>query len=203
MVKVVIISGKQGSGKTTLANLICREYKTLGYDQVRVLTFAEELKKIQDYILNTMERLTGVKRPSKDGDLLQMIGTDWAWPKYGDDVWIKIVKRKIEYIKNHCSSKTLIIIEDCRTESEFDAFPDSLSIRLFANEDDRRKRAEYWRHNINHISETGLDTYSASGKFDYYFDTSDKHINITPKYILNALIENSKLHHVPEEFSHG
>lgn len=69
------------------------------------------------------------------------------------------------------TKKLIAIIDDCRFENEFDIMSDALRVRLQASEEVRKARAEVWRTNTQHPSETGLDEYDEQGKFDMYFNT--------------------------------
>lgn len=84
--------------------------------------------------------------------------------------------------------KSLIIVDDCRFENEFDALPEALRIRLEAREEVRRLRADSWREDVFHPSETGLDKYCEEGKFDLVFNTEDeKSIDNILETIFSAL----------------
>lgn len=171
-VDIILISGKQGSGKTTTSRAIEKAARRLGYDYVVTLKFAAPLYVLHEYILNKMEFLTGKPREEKDGLLLQVLGTDWGRRKLGDNVWCDIVKREIEKQSESKKGKKLFIIDDARFENEFDAFSEiALTIRLDAPEEVRKSRTESWRENTNHPSEVGLDSYAADGCFDAYEDT--------------------------------
>lgn len=161
MTKTILLSGAQGSGKTTIANELLRQLKLLRFDYGGTEKFAETLYELHDYMLNRMAGLTGEKRIKKDGPLLQFLGTDWGRSRYGDNVWCDILKRKIETKLNpQDTSRHLIIIDDCRFENEFDTFPEALRVRLEAPEKVRKLRCSAWRDNVNHPSETGLDRYA-------------------------------------------
>ena len=100
----------------------------------------------------------------KDGELLQVLGTEYGRKLLGDDVWVKVLKRRVDYwlrVEPH-----LIIIDDCRFENEHDAFPDALRVHLECSEYMRKSRCSYWRTNTDHPSEIGLDNYRARGRFD-------------------------------------
>lgn len=166
--RIWMISGKLGSGKTSLANLL---YKNLaashkqGYPQM--YKFADPLYTMHEYLLNFMERSTGIKRVEKDGKLLQWIGTEFGRQGFGDDVWVNILKKRIED-----GPHKDIIVDDCRFKNEFDAFPEAIKIRLEAPSSVRVARASGTVRNEAHPSEIDLDSYAAGGKFDYVFDTS-------------------------------
>lgn len=192
--KIIILSGKMGSGKTTISNHLKLRAKQLGFEYIGVEKFASVLYELHDILLNKMETYTGKPRLKKDGTLLQLLGTEWGRKQYGEDVWANILKNKI--YKND-SSKKLVIIDDCRFENEFNAFPEALRVRLKAPEEERKKRADAWRENTNHPSETGLDEYEQMGKFDVVLYTGnnihsvDDNINHCVSLIMSELQRGS------------
>lgn len=195
MTKIILLSGKQGSGKTTISKALIEQAKQLGFDYAGSMKFADTLYTLHEYILNKMETLTGKARAIKDGPLLQLLGTDWGRKTFGDNVWVDILKNKIsEFDKTPSSAKRLIIIDDCRFENEFDAFPEALRVRLTCPEDVRKMRCASWRENTNHPSETGLDEYAQKSKFDLEFVTGglfDQGVEIAVKLIITELQKDS------------
>lgn len=196
MIKIVMISAKQGGGKTALANELIRAFKTAQFDFAGVYKFAGPLYALHDTVLNKMETLTGIPRVEKDGDLLQVLGTEWGHIKYGDDIWASILKKEINklspayYREGGKTSPTrrLIIIDDCRFANEFNIFPEAYRVRLEAPEDVRKVRATSWRENVNHPSEVGLDEYAAEGRFDLRVWTDPSDINYVPVGGIASLI---------------
>ena len=164
---VVVISGQQGSGKTSLANALMAKAKS-----GEVVKFADPLYEIHDLAVGIV-RNAGIKfDKKKDGELLQYLGTEWG-RKIDEDIWAKIAKSTVDYIIEKYQPTDLIVIDDCRFENEFNIFKDmALMIRLECPEEVRKARAEYWRENTSHPSETGLNKYSAEMKFDEYFATN-------------------------------
>lgn len=174
MTQIVMLSGKQGSGKTTISEALKVRAKQLGYDYVGSMKFADTLYELHEYLLNKMEGLTGQPRVKKDGPLLQMLGTEWGRKTFGDNVWVNILKNKVLKFDGG-QSKRLIIVDDCRFENEFDAFPEALRVRLDCPEHERKIRCSAWRDNVNHPSETGLDEYANKKIFDLYLYTGEMH----------------------------
>lgn len=188
MTHIILLSGKQGAGKSTTAQAILKIAKASGhYSFVEILKFAGPLYTLHEYILNKMESMNGQKRLKKDGKLLQLLGTEWGRESFGVNVWVDIMKRKINSWPY--SGRRLIIIDDCRFENEFDAFPEALRVRLWASEEIRKLRTESWRENTNHPSEIGLDHYEAQGKFDLVLSTEAREGSegLVANEILNAL----------------
>jgi hypothetical protein len=191
MIQIILISGKQGSGKTTIANELIRQLKVLRFDYAGTEKFAETLYEMHDYLLNRMETLTGNPRIKKDGRLLQVLGTDWGRNNFGVNVWCDILKRKMDKLTWSIGSKRLIIIDDCRFENEFDTFPEALRVRLEAPEEIRKLRCPAWREDVNHASETGLDSYSFQGKFDLCLNTSGDDLTKCVSLIAAQLDKNN------------
>lgn len=154
---VVLISGKQGSGKTTLASQL---HSKLNSNTIRThhTTFAAPLYEMHHAVLDVL-RCRGIKTPTKDGALLQLLGTEWGRNQYGEDIWVNLVKGEIEM-----RDDTVFIVSDCRFPNEVLSFRDAISIRLECPERIRRERilktpGQNWRNNSDHASETALDKF--------------------------------------------
>lgn len=163
---VYVISGKQGSGKTTLAEMLL---KHLG-PEARVYKFADILYELHNMIRNYMRAL-GIERPEKDGPLLQLLGTEWGRNTIDENIWPKILYSRVEK-----DAAKIILIDDCRFPNEFDMTRETygkncLMVRLECPEEIRKARCPAWRPNTEHPSETGLDEYARLGKFDIYYET--------------------------------
>jgi len=179
MIDVLLLSGKQGVGKSTTARAVVKQAKLLGYSHCHQIKFADPLYELQDVVLDHFEILSGLPRVKKDGLLLQLLGTDWGRTVFGPNIWVDLAHRKIDKLWEQVLSaekpmKLLVIIDDCRFENEFDAFPEALRVRFNAAEEVRMSRAEAWRENTLHPSEVGLDLYDIEGKFDLYLQTDIK-----------------------------
>ena len=184
---VVLLSGKQGSGKTTtqdalIAALMKRE-KTLALK----MNFADEIYLIHNFALNRLSE-HGFQVPQKDGKLLQLLGTEWGRTTHGQDVWVQVIKSRINrFIEMNTDrdGHLVVVIGDCRFKNEFDAFPDALTVRLYANKSTRVERCSAWRDNDQHQSEIDLDQYSADERFKLSYNTG----NLTTDEIIKDLIE--------------
>lgn len=178
MIKTVLISGKMGSGKTTLFAHLKEIYLEKRW-VVRELRFAKLIYDMHDFCLNRLSE-SGIVRPDKDGLLLQLLGTDWGRKTYGENVWVNALRHEYSVFHDDITyqeSNALIIISDCRFKNEFQAFPEALRVRLFCSEDVRKRRADGWRENTRHQSEIDLDAYAEAGLFDLIVDTQSTSIN--------------------------
>ncbi len=188
--EIVLISGKMGSGKTTLAKelLIRASNKWV----VHNLIFAGSIYELHDVVVAKMKSWNIPLPGAKDRKLLQLLGTDWGRTVLGENVWVDVVKQKIgislEYIRN---TQALFIISDCRFRNEFDAFPDALRVRLSCKEDVRKSRAESWTDTKTHASEMDLDEYASTGKFDLYIDTKSVGVKGMTELVLAQLDKGS------------
>lgn len=188
---VILISGKMGSGKSTLSEMLGAAAKNSNMVPVH-LKFAAPLYEIHDDVLNKMERFTGKKRLKKDRLLLQLLGTEWGRATFGVDIWAEILHNTIatkESQRNPFTAPFLFIVDDCRFENEFDAFPEALRVRLECPPEVRKTRAESWSPG-SHPSEKGLDKYSMEDRFDSEFHTDD--VENTPAHMATLIIGKLK-----------
>jgi len=181
--RIVIISGKQGSGKTSLANeLVSRFFNKRDGFATYQLNFADTIYKMHDRCLDVLKECN-FPTPKKDGNLLQLLGTEWGRNTLGPNIWVELLKGRINRFRKFEVDQgfrhtMLVVVADCRFENEFDAFPNALKVRLECPEEVRKARilatpGQMWRENTNHPSEVGLDAYAAAGKFDIYLNTYD------------------------------
>lgn len=159
---IVAISGKQGSGKTTMATALVKLYSGTH------MKFAGPLYEMHEAIRAVLAKY-GIEMPKKVGELLQYLGTEFGRKLFGDDVWVRCIHNAILNATEQLdrwNDKAFIVVDDARFENELDMFlrlRDTcddftiLTIRLDADEKTRKLRAEGWRDNVNHASETGLD----------------------------------------------
>lgn len=190
--EILIISGKQGSGKTTLQKEVSRRWNNYSGHRAMTLNFADPIYEIHDFSWNLLRRYGFELSHKKDGRLMQLIGTEWGRENVDTDLWVKIAQKKIQKgipgpVGYH--PKALWIIGDCRFENEFDAFPEALKVRLECPEVVRKVRASMWREATGHPSEVGLDGYANQGKFDLLFDTETQDVNSCAEVILKKLLD--------------
>jgi dephospho-CoA kinase len=173
--EIILLSGKQGSGKTTMAKAI-QLVAQKGKWRAITVNFADVIYEMHDAILAILE-LYGIKRDlKKDGPLLQLLGTQWGRKTLGEDIWLRLLQGKIDKLaeQNSHYEHLLFIVADCRFENEFMGFPTALRIRLVASEDVRKQRCEMWREDTNHQSEVDLDRFSHLSLFDLALQTDGK-----------------------------
>jgi len=159
MKPIILISGQQGSGKTSTMKALSRAIQDSGAFAVQEVAFADPLYAMHWQCLQIL-KYNGIETPEKDGPLLQLLGTEWGRKQYGDDIWVNIARNRIQMAQD----KTLTIISDCRFPNEADAFPGALKYRLECPEEVRKERilstpGQNWRENTNHPSEVALNDY--------------------------------------------
>ncbi len=192
MMDIVALSGKAGSGKTSIKTELERQYKLLKYDNFAYFKYADALYEIHDIILNNMERITGIPRVKKDRVLLQLLGTDWGRKVFGQNVWVNILlKRMAEYELKMVNARVLCVLDDMRFPNEFHGMSEGLRVHLEAPEDVRRARADQFPENTLHESETALDEIASLGWFDLNLDTAGDDLNKCVNLILAQLQKNS------------
>jgi energy-coupling factor transporter ATP-binding protein EcfA2 len=187
---VILISGKQGSGKTTLAKNLKDSLDGFGYTTT-LCKFAEPLYIMHDKIRSVMQALAIDDLEGIDGPLLQLLGTEWGRKTRGEDIWVRAAVARVSYALINAPNGTrhVFIFDDTRFPNEitaFDNYPvlkDSiLKIRLECSDVLRRERAQKWRDMVDHPSEVSLD--GMSGRFTRIFETGDT----DPNYISATLV---------------
>lgn len=190
-VKIVAISGKQGSGKSTLADGLCRRAEQLGYTVYRT-RFAKVLYEMHDAIKQVCTRYD-IPTKDKEGELLQLLGTEWGRNVKGQDVWVNALRAGVENaveIKKaltYGTGRVLVVIDDMRFKNEFHLFDQPFKfedgvetacyrLRLEASRSTRKARCHGWRETDQHPSETDLDQYVRldfdTQMFDNVFDSN-------------------------------
>ena len=192
--KVILISGKQGSGKTTTSNTLIKALGESGLTPIN-LKFADVLYRMHDAALAVAAEY-GIPVLKKEGAMLQWLGTEWGRNTKGENVWVNAVRHRVtsNIDASSGSDHLVFIIDDCRFVNEFKGFDDLeengivdvIRIRLEASEEERKTRADSWRAATDHPSETGLDEYAAAGLFDMYFETSKD--GVSTGYIVDEII---------------
>lgn len=184
-----MISGKQGAGKTTasaslvqlaiIADLIPKQFK-----------FADPLYEIHNAAIPILHKY-GIRPETmtKDGELLQVLGTEYGRNKINHDVWAASLRRRID-AWNSLSDRHIALIDDCRFENEMEMFPDAFKVRLEASEEIRKQRVSYWREDNQHPSEIGLDDYVRKAKFDLVWSTENVRTEVSAKGIWEYFLKS-------------
>jgi hypothetical protein len=191
---VILLSGKQGSGKTTVGSALETRLRSAGYGLIRH-RFAAPVYEAHDAVLSVLRPLGILPDTKKDGRLLQLIGTDWG-RAIDPDIWIKAAKARISTLQKHFLAtpiKIVVLIEDNRFKNEFDAFPESLRVRLECPEVIRRKRTTSWREDTGHQSETDLDDYVTQCLFDVIARTDTQDVASVVDTVYHAFIRKFQL----------
>mgnify|MGYP007100040917 CR=1 FL=1 len=142
----IAISGKMGSGKTTLANVLITQYGFVG------LSFAKALKEVAmtEYGLSHEEAFGN----KKNRELLQQIGEDKR-NEHGQNYWVDKVLEQLNQNPN-----ANYVVDDVRYHSEYKALKDNgfIMVRIDSRMELRQERLGDRFKNPDHISETQLDT---------------------------------------------
>jgi dephospho-CoA kinase len=170
MRRVILISGCQGSGKTTLANdlkllLLAKLYHP-------VLTkFAAPIYLLHDSVKEVLKKC-GIDPKPLDGTLMQLLGGHIR-STYGEDTFLNIVEAEI--IRAMYVLRSIVVVDDLRYLNEIEVWDrnDCVLVRLECPESIRKARAEKWRDNTEHPSETELCQYR---NWDIRLDTSGKRV---------------------------
>jgi hypothetical protein len=168
---IIQICGKQGSGKTSLAKgIVDHINESMDGYVARHVKFADPLYSMHEKIREVCAYYD-IPFEQKEGDLLQLLGTEWGRKRKGPDVWIKALRNLILKMPTMFGKKVIYVNDDTRFKNELAAFPGAFTIRLVAPSEFRKARAEGWRDNENHISEIDLDDVPDAA-FDLVLDTS-------------------------------
>lgn len=192
---IVLISGKQGSGKTTLAKAIKElvEYPYIAYE----MKFADVIYEMHDAVWSIMKRYNIELKGVKDGRLLQLLGTEWGRDTIDIDVWPKICRTRTENILSHPTYKTvkltpIVVIDDCRFQNEFNMFSDAVRVRLECPDEIRKQRCEAWRDCTEHPSEVNLDSFVQEGRFELVLHSDKQTPEEEAKLVLEAVYSQNR-----------
>jgi len=171
MRRIILISGLQGSGKTALARdleILLKE----NYYVPFLVKFADPLYILHDRIYEILGGFGIHSTKKTDGTLLQLLGGHFR-NAVGADVWVNIVEEKI--IKAMDTRRSIVVVDDMRYKNETLVWPkhECVMVRLECPEDVRRGRAEKWRENTSHLSETSLDFFQG---WDLVLDTNKERV---------------------------
>ena len=170
---IILISGRQGSGKTTLASILEVGLKNYGHE-VKRISFAGPIYKMHHAVRDALAELdpdNSLKYDysKKDGNLLQLLGTEWG-RNIDNEIWVKLLISTINKNPN-----AIYIIDDCRFKNELSSIKNSfdkvMAVRLECDREIRKKRVSMWRENENHPSEIDLNDWANNTYFHHIFNT--------------------------------
>lgn len=173
---IVLISGKQGSGKSSHARAIVNELTNRGY-VVFPMKFASTLYEIHDDVRRILREKGIDNLKGIDGPLLQLLGTEWGRKTRGEDIWVDAAKNDVDKYTmriNGAGKKPVFVFDDCRFPNELFAWGRGIfRIKMVAPENVRCERAEKWREATDHPSEIGLDQVEAC-HYNLIADTTEE-----------------------------
>lgn len=190
----ILISAKQGGGKTTTANAIVDHFNKHTISSAHNLIFANTIYQMHNTILDILES-KGIKvERKKYGALLQFLGTQFGretdfGPEVGIDpnIWVKCLLGEINnLIVTNPATSIISVVSDCRFKNEFDLVH-GFKVRLEASRDVRKARCDGWRDNETHQSETDLDEYAKDKKFHLYLNTETTPIEECVNQVITGL----------------
>jgi len=185
----ILISGKQGSGKSTTARELKTQLSRYGY-RIAQVSLADPIRQAAN---QAMLSLNSVPTADQYGRLLQLLG---QWGREVDEnFWVDRLRHKISTTEFH--PDTFFICDDVRFLNELENLPNvedrKLRIRLYCPEVVRQQRAEKWRPTA-HESEIALDQ-APLGTWDLILGTD---ITPLPDVIRQILERISLVKRIPE-----
>jgi len=205
--KIIGFSGKIGSGKTTLAQILCNEYP---YTKA---SFADPLKYIVQYLYDLEHnQLYGNKKEIIDTRygvtpryLLQYIGTN-LFRNWDKNFWVNVFERKY-------ANQELLVLDDVRFENEAHIIHQMggivikvVSHRVGNNNIDNNNigNNNTDQNGINHIpanheSEQGVKNYDYKIYNDQGYEELNKSLQELLHYIKTNNSNNNENNHADEE----
>ena len=125
-VKIIGLSGRAGTGKSTIARLLCEEH---AFEE---LSLAGPLKRalsaMLDLPLSYLEDRATKEAPIdwlhgvSPRRLMQTLGTDWGRDMVANDMWLVLAGRRLDQIKADAERDGIygIVISDVRFDDEAD-----------------------------------------------------------------------------------
>lgn len=190
--KVILISGQQGSGKSALVSGLIDGLKSVTnvgifkntpyFPIVEKFSFADVAYECHDSVINVLGNY-GIDTKQKEKELVRDIA-EWAKERFYKEIWADAAKKKINKIADFFPDKNIIFLnDDLRFKYEFEAI-EGIKIRLECSEEIRKERCgENWRKETGHISEVDLNDWVH--KFDLVIHTD----NLTKEETLTKAVE--------------
>ena len=154
---LVYVSGKMGSGKTTVCEYLNREYR------FGMVNCADRIKLIVSVLTGTTpnENYTnkklmpvGLEKYGSLGTFQQKVGVGLR-DAIGENIWIDVLWNEIE--KESKKGLRRIIIGDVRFKNEYNFFNDKGAIAIRIERDRELRKPHMGSRDERHISETDLD----------------------------------------------
>lgn len=182
----ILIVGKAGSGKDTLAKMLPRLKRFAFGDELRKVVHIAQTNSpegaaqyitmrtgmIDTQMLPLLQYAATHYTRGKQRDVLQRVGQGFR--NIEPNFWINLLKDTMAQRHN-----PPWIITDCRYENEFDAFEPDISIFLEARSDVRKNRIiardgdDADVGHLGHISETGIDSFANRCAFTIHNNGQD------------------------------
>jgi adenylate kinase family enzyme len=183
--RCIAISGKMGSGKTTLTQEIMRQLDEAGIPAAHV-SLAGPVKEVA-------HRYFGMEQGTKDRALLQAIGQGFR--AIHPEVWIQLLQQRCG------DSQTVYICDDVRFRNEVKALQADgwTLIRLPVSEQEQQRRLEmaygtqwqeHWRNRFE-ASETDLDEAPEIQWSGQFSDLPLEEVPVVAAEIISSIL-NSK-----------
>lgn len=157
-VNLVLISGKAGVGKTTVAYLLKSKLET-SFSNIKVehTALAKPIKEIAYEVFKWDGNKDG-----KGRRLLQVIGTE-AGREYNENIWVEYLD---DNLLNGFFPPNMVLVDDCRFPNEISFFTDNFlyDVTTIRVESDRSKLPE---NQSEHASETSLPSAEIEN-LEYY-----------------------------------
>lgn len=148
---VILISGKAGSGKSTVAELLRQKLAFKRYSVTRK-SFADKVKECARKYM-----LWDGKKDERGRRLLQRIGTD-VGREYDPDIWVKLL---LEEIHSFMFPPDFVIIDDARFPNELELTSKDESFQCVKIRVEAPQLVELKGESASHPSETSLDDYNS------------------------------------------
>ena len=191
MEQMILLSGKMGSGKTTIQKSLIEQYNRRPNQKAVAINFADPLYEMMRAVQVVGDKYGLRAQDPKDRKLLQVLGTEWGRDVYGPDVWVNALEFKVAALRVRVGllayEHSLVVVGDCRFKNEFDHFPNALRVRLDCDYNVRISRNPAGAERNGHISETDLDHHDRARLFDLHVNTNTAGVKECVDLILEQL----------------